>query len=254
MNRRNFLATMTALGASPLMLQKLLAAKQRRGSEARWGRLKFNIHTDDTEAWGVHPQGDMNLIDHVWEHTSVNLNNQWNVADVESLEEMTQFPFIFMHSEGKPELTDRGRQNIREYLLRGGFIFAEDCVIGRMNGREANRNRSDLFFLRMIEEFPKILPEAKLEKLPLDHPLYHTVFHLRDGLPVMQGTAHGGWGLTINGRLVAFLSPSDNHCGWANGNVWFGRKKGRESLQFGTNLYVYAMTQSLLGPAALDSV
>ncbi len=230
--------------------QSLAAEKKRRGSMVHWGRLKFTIHTDDKDAWGVHPQGDINLIDHIWEHTSVHLNNRWNVADVEKLDEMVRFPFIFMHSEGKPVLTDQGRKNIREYLLRGGFMYAEDCVIGRMNGSEANRSKSDLFFLKMVEEFPKILPEAKLEKLPVDHPLYHTVFHLNEGLPVMQGTPHGGWGLMLQGKMVAFLSPSDNHCGWTNGDQWFGRKKAIQSLQFGTNLYVYAMTQSALGDSA----
>jgi Domain of unknown function (DUF4159) len=217
----------------------------------QWGRLKFRIHTEDEEAWGVHPQGDMNLIDHIWEHTSVNLNNRWNVADVENLDEMVRFPFLFMHSEGKPVLTEAGRKNLREYMLRGGFVFAEDCVVGRFNGNEANRHKSDFFFLKMVEEFPKILPEAKLEKLPHDHPIYHTVFHLKNGLPKMQGTEHGGWGLSLRGRLVAFLSPADNHCGWTNGDKWFGRENTIASLQFGTNLYIYAMTQSALGDSPL---
>ena len=227
--------------------QTLAAASERRGSLVHWGRLKFNIHTDDEEAWGVHPQGDLNLVEHIRGHTSVNLHARWNVADVEKLDEMVRFPFLFMHSEGRPVLTENARNNLREYLLRGGFLFAEDCVIGRHNGRASNRHRSDLFFLVMVEELPRLLPEATFERLPVDHPLYHTLFHLPDGLPVMQGTPHGGWGLTLNGRLLAFLSPSDNHCGWTNGSGWFGRTKEALSLQFGTNLYVYAMTQSALG-------
>ncbi len=239
---------LTAGGASFLGLNwvsRVQAATKHRGSTTPWARLKYPLDGIDQEDWGVHPQGDLNLIDQVRDHTTIDLHNRWNVADVADLTAMSAFPFIFMHADERPFLDDQARANLREYLLRGGFLFAEDCVIGR--GNHGRNNRNDFFFRTMAEELPRILPEAKFEKLPNDHPVFHCLFDFRDGLPHMQGTPHGAHGLTLNGRLLALLSPSDLHCAWTNGDVWFGTEKKTQAMRMGTNIYVYAMTQT---PAA----
>jgi hypothetical protein len=164
----------------------------------------------------------------------------WNVAEVDRLPTMTAFPFLFMHGDVAPEFDDAQRANLREYLLRGGFLFAEDCV----NGKRHSGSRGDEFFRQMAEvELPKIFPDARLERLPFDHPVFQCFYHFTEGIPHMQGQPHGLHGITIDGRVVALLSPSDNHCGWANGDRWFGHEKRVQALQMGVNIYLYGMTQ-----------
>jgi hypothetical protein len=90
---------------------------------------------------------------------------------------------------------------------------------------------------------PKVLPGAKIEPLPMDHPIFHCFFHM-DFWPHMQGTPHGPQGLYYNGRLAGLISPSDLHCGWVNGDRWFGPGMQRLAMQMGTNIYLYAMTQA----------
>jgi hypothetical protein len=247
MDRKAFVRLMAAGGASFLGLASSAAAPAvSHGPPIPWGRLKFRaLGSDDN--WNVHPQGDVNLIDHMIHQAPLRLDRQWNVADIATIDDMARFPFLFMHAESPPELEDQERQNLREYFLRGGFLFAEDCVIGK--GTQGHRKNNDKFFRRMQEELPRILPEAKFERLPKDHPVYHCLFHLPNGLPHCQGAEEGGWGLTYQDRLVAFLSPSDTHCGWTEAN-WFPRGMGKLALQMGTNLYVYAMTQPGGGPPA----
>ncbi len=188
----------------------------------------------------MHPNGDLNLIDVIREKSTANVRKHWNVADITKLDSMTIFPFLFMHSELAPELDDSHRKNVREYLLRGGFLFAEDCVKGKMR----SDGTGDEFFRRMAEvEFPAMFPEGKLEKIPYDHPVFHCFYHFDNGCPHMQGKEHGLHGLTVQGRIVALLSPSDLHCGWANGAVWFPPGQQEKAFQMGTNIYLYAMTQ-----------
>ncbi len=251
MNRKAFLHLLALGGASFLGGARTLAripgsdqtTPVSTGALLPWGRLRYRARNGDDTNWGVHPHGDLNLIDHLGIHTTINLARKWNVADVSSLEEMTAYPFLFMHGEVPPELTDAERKNLREYLLRGGFLFAEDCVIGM--SRMGNNNRNDFFFRRMAEtELGKILPEAKLEHLPRDHPVFHTIFDFRQGLPHMQGTPHGLHGLMLHGRIVALLSPSDLHCGWTNGDRWFGPGSTTQAMQMGANIYAFAMTQT----------
>ncbi|HEX8371915.1 MAG TPA: DUF4159 domain-containing protein [Chthoniobacterales bacterium] len=242
-NRQEFLKLLAAGGASFLglgALAQMQAATQQRGPLSPWARLKYQCRGGDNDDWNVHPNGDLNLIDALRDQTSANVDKQWNIAEIGKLETLTPYPFLFMHSELAPELDDKDRQNLREYILRGGFLFAEDCV----NGKGRSSKRGDEFFLPMAEtELGKILPEAKLERLPNDHPIFHCYHHFNNGAPHMQGVKHGMHGITLNGRLVVLLSPSDIHCGWTYGDQWFGAGKQQESFKMGINIYLHAMTQ-----------
>jgi len=257
MNRKNFIQLMAAGGAS-FLGGKVIAQPSsplqlsdgpptpKTGGVIPWGRLRFRGRDRnqgiDADDWGVHPNGDLNFIDHLQLDTTANISSKWNVADVAQLDELQNYPFLFMHAEVPPDLEDAERANLREYLLRGGFLYAEDCVIG--NGAMGFHGNNDHLFRKMAEtEFAKILPEAKLERLPFDHPVFHNVHDFKQGMPHMQGTEHGLHGLILNGRVVALLSPSDLHCGWTNGDKWFGPRKNQQALQMGTNIYTFAMTQ-----------
>jgi len=250
--REQFLKLLAAGGASFLGLGSAVAATQEsKGPPVPWGRLKFTGENGDQEDWHVHPNGDLNLIDSVRDHTSINLEKKWNVADITDLKSMTPYPFLFMHAEIAPVLTDAERQNLREYLLRGGFLFAEDCVNGY--GRHGMNRENDYFFRAMKNELPNLIPGTKFEKLPNSHPIFHC-FHTLNGLPLIQGIGikgtpeamaeHGLWGLSYHGRLMSVLSPTDLHCGWTNGPGWFTEKQNIESVQMGTNIYLFAMTQA----------
>ena len=243
-NRQTFLKLLAAGGASFFGLSAampLLGAEDLvRGPVSPWARLKYTCVGGDDDDWNVHPNGDLNLIDSIRDQSSANVAKKWNVAEVTKLDTMTAFPFLFMHSDAAPDLENSERANLREYLLRGGFLFAEDCV----NGKFHSDRSGEAFFRRMAEvELPKILPEARLERLPYDHPVFHCFHHFYSGIPHMQGIPHGLHGIMLNGRLLGLLSPSDLHCGWSNGDQWFGRGKQLQAFRMGINIYLYAMTQ-----------
>ena len=242
LTREQFLKFMLAGSASFLGLNPLVSAQQTLvGPTVPWGRLKFIAEMGDDQDWHVHPHGDLNLIDTIRDETSLNLEKKWNVADISNLDSMVQYPFLFMHAELAPVLSSSDRQNLREYLLRGGFLFAEDCVNGY--GHHGGNGSNDFFFRAMADELTSLIPGARLEPVSLDHPLFRAFYHI-DIWPHLQGTPHGPWGLTYNGRIVALLSPSDLHCGWTNGDVWFGPEKRIAAMQMGTNIYMFAMTQA----------
>ena len=234
MTRRNFMQLLAAGGLALNPLPGL--AEDSLGPQLPWVRLKFPGPGGAGDGWDAGRRGDSNLIDAIREQTSANISRQRFVADVESLESMTRFPFMFMHSNYAPNLNDTHCANLREYLLRGGFLFAEDCINSASQG--------DDFFRSMAEvHFPTMFPDTKLELLPFNHRVFHCFYHFEKGLPHMQGVEHGLHGLTLNGRLTALLSPSDIHCGWTNGDVWFGHEKRVQAIRMGINIYLYAMTE-----------
>src|SRR5260221_5442362 len=134
LTREQFLKMMAAGTASFLGGNSLASAQESpKGPPVPWGRLKFIGEMGDELDWHVHPQGDLNLIDSIRGQTSLNLEKKWNVADIADLKSMVPYPFLFMHAELAPVLDDAARRNLREYFLRGGFLFAEDCVHGYMH-------------------------------------------------------------------------------------------------------------------------
>ena len=155
-SRQDFIRLLAASGAALLGLGGLpaLAAGPLRGPSSSWSRLQFFCRGNDPDDWAVYPDADLNLITAIRDQTTANVVRRWNISDVGRLETMTPYPFLFMHSNTTPQLSNTDRANLREYLLRGGFLFAEDCVDSPdLPGRQ------DMFFRLMAEtEFPRDLP------------------------------------------------------------------------------------------------
>ena len=229
-------AGLFAASASPLMA---IARDKRDDYEPfHWARLKFKLLKQAPDRWDTHPWGDEFFLGMLHKYTSLNVDREWHVASLDNLDEMVQYPFLFMTSEQQFEFTDRQRKNFKEYLDRGGFIYADDCVIDRTG---------DFFFQDFRKKIEDLFGE-KMVRLPDDHDIYKCCYKLK-GLPFLQGKNHGGWALFRNGRMSVFLTPTDIHCGWCSLKLqlsgeegWFPKKNGYDSVKMGTNILVYALT------------
>ncbi len=73
---------------------------------------------------------------------------------------------LFITGYGNPALTDASVINLRTYLQNGGFIFA----VNACTSREFNSG-----FRKLVK---KMLPHDKLEKIPLEDPIYKQPFNL----------------------------------------------------------------------------
>lgn len=205
-----------------------------RGSQVSWARLKCEVEKKGWNDWRAHPVGDLNLIKQMRKRTSINIELKWNVADIRQLDEMCQFPLLFMHAQNKGYLRPLHRENIREYLLRGGFLFIDDCVL--------SHEHPNVFYKSMVKIMPEILPEAKLELLEKGHEIFDCFYEFKKGFPHIHRKVkyHKLYGLYLEGRLSAVISSTDLHCGWVKAG-WFGRLVELEALKMGINIYIYAM-------------
>jgi hypothetical protein len=211
-------------------------SENNRGSRVSWCRLKFPVkgssRYESAWDWHAHPSGDVKMIQVLRDYTSINLKQEWNVADIEDLDKMCHFPLVFMHGQRLINLNRKSAENLREYVLRGGFLLIDDCVYKKYT-------YPDLFFLSMITTLKQLFPGVKLEKLKTDHKLFNCYFKLKSW-PHMQGRNNGIYAAYYKKRLIAFLYSSDLHCGWVNVG-WFSRTQTRSAYKMGVNLYVYAM-------------
>jgi hypothetical protein len=93
------------------------------------------------------------------------LGLSWQVVDISkaTVEDLQQSPVLYLSGSQVPEIDDRQGQVLRDYIDRGGFLFAEACC---PNGDEFDRG-----FRALVKRiFP---PEYQLKVLPPEHPIWH---------------------------------------------------------------------------------
>lgn len=205
-----------------------------RGSRISWARLKFPTtgYRQSTLGWFYHPSGDVIIVNWLRKNTTMNMKLEWNIADIDRLDQMTDFPLIFISGKGAMNLNARQKANLKEYILRGGFLFVDDCVA-------LFQVKEDLFFDSVLTVLREILPGIELKRLMVnEHPVFSCYYRIARW-EHLQGVNNGLWGAWYKGRLVALLNSSDLHCGWVG--FHFNQKQRTFALKIAANIYVYSM-------------
>jgi hypothetical protein len=196
-------------------------------------RLRFAVTDETSDLWNVHPIGDANLRFKLGQLTNINVSQEPRVVTLADFDDMAKNPFVFMTSEGHFKLTEQEEKNFKEYLDRGGFIMADDCVY---------KTKEDRFFKAYVDTINKLYPENPMRKIPYDHEIFHIYFDFKEGAPHCQGVPHGAYGLFEpgTGRIMTIVTPGDLHCGWVN--QWFNPQKNEQCIQMGINTIIYFLT------------
>ncbi|HEX3998798.1 MAG TPA: DUF4159 domain-containing protein [Pirellulales bacterium] len=139
----------------------LFLAKGRR--PILMAKLKHGPDND----WNHHHSDVANLTSYVetkWSH-EFPLGLSWQVIDLSKakVEDLLQSPVLYLNGSEVPDIDDRQGQVLRDYIDRGGFIFAEACC--------ADAEGFDRGFRALMKRvFP---PEYQLKVLPPEHPIWH---------------------------------------------------------------------------------
>jgi hypothetical protein len=186
--------------------------------------LKYNGGGD----WYANPTSLTNLIKFCNENLMTNLVADYATVEVGS-PEIFNYPFIHMTGHGNWYLNDQEAQNLRNYLIGGGFLHIDD-----------NYGLNPY----VKPQLKKVFPELDLVELPFDHPVYHQKYDFPNGLPKIHehdGKPPQGFGLIYEGRLVCFYSyETDLGDGWEDQDVHHDPEAKRlEALKMGANLISY---------------
>jgi hypothetical protein len=196
-------------------------------------RLQFSVKDETVDRWNVGPVGDVNLRKKLMELTNINVSLEPKVVRLGDFDELCRHPFVFMTSEGYFDLPAQEEWNLREFLERGGFVLADDCVYVA---------REDRFFRDYVKLINKLFPDNPVRKIPLDNEIYHIYYDFPRGSPHMQGVPHGAHGLFERGtgRIMTYIDPGDMHCGWMM--QYWANEKNIEAIKMGINVIIYFLT------------
>ncbi|MGI8892390.1 MAG: DUF4159 domain-containing protein [Bacteroidia bacterium] len=187
-------------------------------------RLKYSGGGD----WYVGPTSLPNLARFCNENLSTTFALQEVIVEVGS-PDIFNYPIIYMTGHGNVIFNNQEANNLRNYLIAGGFLKINDSY------------GMDEFVRR---EMKKVFPDLDFVELPFNHPVYNQKFSFPNGLPKIHehdDKPPQGFGLIYNGRLVCFYSfESDIGDGWEDPEVHKNSpEKRQQALRMGANIVQY---------------
>jgi len=211
-----------------LALASFLLCSASPAQKIKLALLKYNGGGD----WYANPTALTNLSNFCNQYLNTDIDDNYATVDLGSTE-IYNYPFLHMTGHGNVVFSDSETENLRNYLISGGFLHIDDNY-----GMDP--------FVRPAMK--KVFPELQMVELPFDHPIYHQTFDFKNGLPKIHkhdDSPAQGFGLFWEGRLVCFYSyESDLGDGWEDQEVHKDPQEKRvQALQMGANIISYAFTQ-----------
>ena len=163
--------------------------------------------------------------------------------------DLRRFPFLYALEVGYMYMTEPEVKGLRDYLLAGGFLMVDDFW-----GTWEWDN-----FERQIK---RVLPEYRIVEIPLDHPIFNTVYNIEEIVQVpnignAQRAEYGGVTYERDGIVphVRGIFDNDNRLmvviNWNTdiGDAWewaehpyYPLKYSTYAIEVTVNIIVYAMS------------
>ncbi len=186
--------------------------------------LKYNGGGD----WYANPTSLPNLIKYA--NQTINTNIKLKPATVEpGSSEIFSYPFVHMTGHGNVVFSDADIINLRNYLLSGGFLHADDNY------------GMDQYIRREIK---RIFPNNDLVEIPANHSIFQKPNLFANGLPKIHehdGKRAQAFGVFVDNRLVLLYTyECDLGDGWEDQEVHNDPNDVREkALKMGANILNY---------------
>ena len=190
--------------------------------------VKYNGGGD----WYSNPTALPNLAKFCNEKLGTNFEIDYATVEIGSAD-IFNYPFLHMTGHGNVVFSDAEAENLRNYLIGGGFIHIDDNYGMDPYVRPAMK---------------KVFPELSFSELPYEHEIYHQKFDFDKGLPKIHKHDENpaqGFGLFWEGRLVCFYTyECDLGDGWEDQDVHKDPEEIRQkALQMGANIIQYSFLQ-----------
>jgi hypothetical protein len=180
------------------------------------------------------PISEENFMKIMAEVTRVDVNPGGHIIGFDS-EEVFKYPVAYLCEVGYMSLSPQEAQNMREYLLRGGFLIVDD-----FRGPQELDN--------FIYQMKLVFPERALENLPHDHPIFTCFYDIsalnlippysQNLIPVYMGMSDDAGRLMM---VVDYNNDISDYWEWS-GDPFTPISDTNEAFKYGVNYVMYALT------------
>jgi hypothetical protein len=200
------------------------------------GKMKYGSDNN----WNQHRRDAANLT--AYTEAAWDLGLTWQILDpsAAAVEDLLQAPVLYISGNRAPELSPHAKK-IRDYVDRGGFIFAEACC--------RDSHRFDEGFRQLMSAvFPE--REYQLQRITPGHPIWRMQDMVRPESPY----AGRLWGVEYGCRTCVIYSDQDLSCYWelAQPGQWREHPQAvadhiADALAIGVNVLTYATNREPKG-------
>jgi hypothetical protein len=196
--------------------------------------------------WSVDfPDADRNFLRGVARLSNVRVQPEPIVLRLDD-EQIFEYPFLYMLEAGRnggPFFNPTELENLREYLLRGGFLLIDDF----WGSRE---------WQAFENSFRAVFPEREIVRLPPDHEIFRVYYDVDgaqmipalgnpDNIPERDAVAAETFGIfDDSGRIMVLINwNSDMGDGWEHTyHPNYPTRYANLAYQMGLNFLIYSMT------------
>ena len=143
--------------------------------------------------WYSNPTALPNLISFCNANINTKINTKPQTVETGSTD-IFQFPLLHMTGHGNVFFSVTDAENLRNYLISGGFLHIDDNY-----GMEPY----------VTEELKKVFPETELIELPVNHTIFNIAYKFPQGLPKIHehdGKRPQALGIFYEDRLVLLFT------------------------------------------------
>lgn len=193
-----------------------------------------------------YPRGDRALIKMIRRNTRIDVRSVEQPVSLDDGDDIFHWPFLVAGLAFSWQLSDKQAATLREYLIRGGFLFC-DSFFDENN------------WYTYAESLQRVFPDREIRDLTDDEVVFHSAFDLHNmtqvsiphismafgrGFGGLGGTPHWRGVFDDSGRLMVLIAHN-NDVGdgwqWADDPRYPGDEANR-ALRIGSNVAVYALT------------
>ena len=156
--------------------------------------------------------------------------------------ELLKFPVAYLSEPGYWHPSDSEADGLRTYLAKGGFLIVDDFHFAEE--------------WRVFEAaMRKVLPDSRIDRLQLSHPLFNTFFPIKSlDVPYPGGLGESGLmgefygiheGNDPANRLMVVISYNMDIGDYMehSGRGWYAVAPTNEAFKFGVNYFLYGLTR-----------
>mgnify|MGYP002038513245 FL=1 len=182
--------------------------------------------------WYSDPSSIPNLLKFISKNTNIKVNQNETRAKIGSDEFYNSY-FLYLTGHGNIKFSDKEAQLLRNFLLNGGFLHADDNY-----GMDKSFRR----------EMKKVFPDKEWVELPSTHSIFNIYYRFNNGLPKIHehdNKRPQAFALFHEEEIVAIYTyESDLGDGWEDQNVHGNKEQKRlEALKMGANIIFYSLSR-----------
>jgi hypothetical protein len=187
--------------------------------------------------WGHDwPNSEENFMKILAEVTRIDVNPGGHVISFDN-EEVFKYPIAYLCEVGFLNLSEKEVANMREYLLRGGFLIVDDF-------------RYDDALANFQYQMKRVFPDRSLEDLPRNHPIFtcfYDVSNLYMAPPPIydRRLVPAYFGMFDDNRrlmmVVDYNNDISDYWEWS-ANPFYRVEDTNEAFKYGVNYVMYALT------------